>query len=163
MDLFHKTLRLQLYYHGVYSKKNNMKVVELTKHVKGYVRKPRVIHQKNVKISGQVGILEQATKETKPIKQFVNRVVILRENNNIVTIKYEYDRHNKIVKYGATVFSKNGKNMDYSQKGHTETATKRFNNNPVVINDFTDDGTHKEFFGKLRKALFTHGVKAKKQ
>lgn len=167
MDLFHKTLRLQLHYYGVYSKKNNMVTVELTKNVKGYVRKQKavVISQKNVKIEGQVGNIDNNdVVEKKPAKQFVNHVIILRENNSIITIKYEYDRHNKIVKYGATIFNNKGdKTVKYDQKGHTETATKRFNNKPVVINDFLDSGSHKDFYAKLRKSLCSHGVKAKTQ
>lgn len=77
----------------------------------------------------------------------------------VVTIKYEYNRTTKQLKYGAAIFKTDAKNPGkYDSKGHLATATARFTTKPVVVEGFEDNGSLKDFHDNLRKQLFSHKV-----
>lgn len=79
-----------------------------------------------------------------------------------VTIVYEYDRENQKLKYGAVIFKTTHRRPEkFSQKDHFVTAEKRFNEHPVIVENFKDDAKNLADFNHLvRKQLFQHGCKS---
>jgi len=51
--------------------------------------------------------------------------------DKIITIKWDYDIKNQILRYGATVYHKS--NKFWNKRDHKNTACNRFDNNPVII------------------------------
>jgi hypothetical protein len=164
--LFHKTIRMQLHTYGVQSPKNELKVYELSRVP---VMKPKKVTNSATQstTTPKVKKVSDITlkKEMKPeVSRLMNFRKYKKDTKEIVTIQYKYDRVNKKIQYGATIYKAplNAKEK-YDSAGHKETAMKRFDACPVVVENFTDDGGQKAFNMKLRSLLHTHGVKAKTQ
>lgn len=78
-----------------------------------------------------------------------------------ITIFYEYDRYNKILRYGAVVVVLDKMTKKKRIEEFENSAKKRFIRAPVVIRDFKDIGTKQDMEDRIRKLLFTHGCKSK--
>ncbi len=81
--------------------------------------------------------------------------------NKRVTIFYEYDRDNKILKYGAVVVIRDKTTKKKDIKDFENSAKKRFMRAPVVVRNFKDTGDMQDMHDQIRKLLFTHGCKSK--
>ncbi len=104
--------------------------------------------------------------ENKTPRQVVSRMFRVRETSGkgmhrTITIQYEYDRQNKVLKYGASVFKREQLGERFDKEGNFNTARARFQRHPVVINNFEDNGTLKDFHSSVRKQLYKHGVRGK--
>lgn len=97
-------------------------------------------------------------------------------NHRRVTIVYKHDRQTKTLTYGASIYhtprhvndihsidSKSHKSEKFDKNKHYETAVKRFNEHPVVVQNFQDDGKFQDFRLSVRKLLFTHGCRFHQQ
>ncbi len=106
-----------------------------------------------------------STKSKTP-RQVVSRMFRVHETSGkgmhrTITIQYEYDRQNKVLKYGASVFKREQPGEKFNKVGNLDTARVRFQKHPVVVNNFEDDGTLKDFHHSVRKQLYKHGVRGK--
>lgn len=95
-------------------------------------------------------------------------------NRRKTTIVYKHDRINHTLTYGASVFhvpknhhdsqstdsKTNNKPEKFNKEKHYETALKRFNEHPVVVQNFQDDGKFSDFRKRVRKQLFTNGCRS---
>lgn len=109
------------------------------------------------------------TVATKTFPDVVNRTVYFdnqrskKSNTNPKTrivICYEYDRVNERLKYGATIFNRKEKDDVFNRKEHRETALKRLQVRPVIVEGVKDDGNSlQDFNNKIRRLLPTHGTK----
>lgn len=101
--------------------------------------------------------------EVKERKQVVTKVFRRRENSGlrqrIITIKYEYNRETKTIKYAAAVWCVPLKTKErYNKKAHLETVESRFEKKPIVIYGFEDYGSSgTKFHDNIRKLMFTNG------
>lgn len=157
---FHQCLRHQLFFYGVQSLKGVPEVFGLTKLPKVKKQEAKPVTEKPTKVQNPVG--GDITK----MKPVITRCINIKEahgaTNRIITIKYEYDRVNKVLKYGAVIHKADTSHPEpYDKAGHHKTAEERFKSSPVTINNFADDVKQIMFNKNLRKQLFTHGVKAK--
>lgn len=90
----------------------------------------------------------------------VSRLFRMKENSRVVTVKYEYDRDSKTLRYGATIFRREHPKDNFTKKDHRQTAIDRFTKRPVVLSNFEDnEKTIPDFHKKIRKQLFEHKVK----
>jgi len=83
-----------------------------------------------------------------------NCITHYHENNRIITIAFKFNRKEKQISYGATIYRNDGDVWD--RKAHIETAKGRLEKCPVVLIDFNPDVG--KFRTLLRKQLFTFGV-----
>lgn len=109
---------------------------------------------------------EQATqlKTVKKMMPVIEGQFIRRErscsNRRVVTIKYKYDRVNRVLTYGATIWRAPTNSRDkHDGPGHLSTAEKRHKTHPVTLCDFEDEKDRKLFHDKVRKQLFVHGCR----
>ncbi len=163
IKLFHLSIREQIHICGVKSKADTDNVFTMSKLPKLKETKQVVLPTVTQKSKPKV----TKVKEEKEMKQLLTRFTNFKEiNGNTkrnITIKYEYDRINKTLKYGATIHKTDVNNAEhFDKKGHKETAEKRFLDKPITINNFENDDDQRLFNQKLRKQLFKHGVKSKK-
>lgn len=107
-------------------------------------------------------------KKRKPV---IERPVFFTEtkknHQRIVTVFYQYDRVNKKLRYGATIFKTNknekGKLIEHCDKqAHLKTAKYRFDKYPIFVENVEDNSNLKVFNNQIRKMLFKYGVKSKK-
>ena len=81
----------------------------------------------------------------------------------IFTITYIYDRVNNVLSYGASIYKDDGSDqIPFDKRKHRQTALKRLNMRPVIINNVMDDGKLHEFHEKIRHFIYKHGVRGKK-
>ena len=100
-------------------------------------------------------------KNTRPI---IRRVFRCEENKGntkrIVTIAYEYNRPDKILKYGASMFKQTkGEKDTFIKKNQRHTAYERLDKCPVRLDKFDDNDSLHTFHAKIRKMLYVHGTK----
>jgi hypothetical protein len=109
----------------------------------------------------------QAQAEQKPRRQSVTMVPIVKrmvgfkevhgEHRRVGTIVYEYNRVTHTLRYGASIFRTSAdKPETFIRANHLETATKRFNEHPVIVENFQDNTTLRDFHDRIRQLLFTH-------
>jgi hypothetical protein len=160
---FHQCLRKQLYFYGVQSPKGSLKTYPLTR-----VPKEKALVTRKPKLTNVVTPAKSTGGDITKMKPVITRCVNIKEAHGkvkrTITIKYEYDRVNKVLKYGATIHkSPVEKPEPYDRVGHYKTAEERFKSHPVVVNGFTDNPLNKQntFNTNLRGLLFRYGVKAK--
>lgn len=77
----------------------------------------------------------------------------------IVTVYYKYNRQKNVLKYGASIYVLDESYNHFDRKKHVESAMGRFNKNPVVVNDVTDDSNIAKFNRKIRRLVHRYGVK----
>ena len=76
------------------------------------------------------------------------------------TIIFTNDRITGETKYGASIFRKVSKTDIFNKKEHAKTAYARFTNCPVILTIKRDTCSNiVDLRKKIRKCLFTHGVK----
>lgn len=116
----------------------------------------------------QTGQTTEQTTQTmqKPVKPTVSRVFHRNEQGGglrrRVTVKYEYNRETQTLKYGASIWKSPLKSKEkFVSQEHLKTVEKRFEEHPVVIENFADDAKLYDFHQKIRKQLFTHGCRSK--
>ena len=86
----------------------------------------------------------------------------------VVAVFYRYDRVNKELKYGASIFrtEKKPESKCFVEKcnkqAHLETAKKRFNKLPVIVKDVEDTSNLRDFNLKIRRMIYQNGVHSKK-
>jgi len=109
---------------------------------------------------------------TKPRRFFFNEDN--SNNRRKVTVVFKHDRTNHTLTYGASVFhvarnscdststdsKTHAKPEKFDKQKHYDTALKRFSEHPVVLQNFQDEDKFTDFRRKVRKQLFTHGVRA---
>jgi hypothetical protein len=100
----------------------------------------------------------------KPLRPVVEAVFRMTETGGtwkrIVTVKYNYVRSTRTLKYAAVIWrSEVDSREQYHRKAHNETLNKRFENYPVVVRDFADNGSLDNFQENIRKLLFGYGCK----
>ncbi len=164
IKLFHVAIRQQIHKYGVKSKKDSDSVFNMAKLPK--LREKKTITTPTVTPKGKPKV--NKVKEEKEMKQFLTRFTNFKEvkgnTKRNITIKYEYDRVNKTLKYGATIHKADVNNTEhYDKERHKETAEKRFLKKPVVVTNFENYDDQTLFNQKLRNQLFKYGVKSKKQ
>ena len=162
--LFHKSIREQIHKYGVKSPNGSVVVYTMTTEPKLNVVKPKPVVNRETKTKQKKSTDDQMKKEMKQvITRFTNFREVRGNTKRQITMKYEYDRVNKTLKYGATIHKTNVDKPElYDKPGHKETAEKRFLNKPIVVTNFEDDSDQKSFNQKLRKQLYKNGVKSKK-
>ena len=149
-----------MYFYGVQSPKDSLKEYSLE-------RLPRAkIIVAPTPVETPVSQKKGKTGDITKMKPVITRCINIKEAHGnmkrTITIKYEYDRVNKVLKYGAAVHkSPVDKPEPYDRVGHHKTAEKRFETSPVTVKNFADDGQQNLFNKNLRKQLFKHGVKSK--
>ena len=80
----------------------------------------------------------------------------------IGTIYYEYNRATKTIRYGASIFRNDTDTAaGFNRDQHVVTAQGRFKKHPVVVENFSDNTTLKDFNYRLRQLLFQHGCRSK--
>jgi|LakMenEpi03Aug12_release.lakeMendotaPanAssembly.Ray.scaffolds.fasta_scaffold396425_2 hypothetical protein len=91
------------------------------------------------------------------ISRWFHRCETTGDKNRIVFVKYIYNRVNQKLVYAGVVWcvDKNS-NEKCNFEEHLELLGKRMES-PVVIENFTDNGTLKEFHDKIRMQLFRKG------
>ena len=104
---------------------------------------------------------KRQTVEQQPIvKRMVGFTEVHGDNKRIGTIMYEYNRVTKTLRYGASIFRTSATKPEHFdgefRKKHLTTATRRFEKHPVIVENFSDDGTIQDFHNQVRKQLFTH-------
>lgn len=154
INLFHQAIRKQVYIHGIRAPKRELKLKEKKQPVK------KVVFPSD-KLSTNAGDITQ-------MNPVVTRITNVKEvsgnTKRNITIKYEYDRVNKVLKYGATIHKTAVNSPEpYDKKGHVATTEKRFNNKPIVVENFVDDAGQGLFNKNLRNLLFKYGTKSKTQ
>ena len=103
--------------------------------------------------------------QQKPVLPVVTRVFRRKETGGglrrVVTIKYQYDRTQQKLTYAGSVWKSpvNCKEK-YVANEHLKTVEKRFQDHPVVLENFTDESKLFDFHQKVRKQLFKHGCRA---
>ena len=106
------------------------------------------------------------TQEEPRYKSIVQRCFHKREISNgvskRVTIYYEYDRDNKVLKYGAVVVHLTKEMKGKNLKEFEDAAKKRFIRDPVIIRNFADNGSLTDFQESVRSLLFNFGCKGTK-
>lgn len=105
--------------------------------------------------------------DKKPRKLVVKRTFRDKKLNGtgvhrIATITYEYNRPNKKLKYGASMFKYDKEDDKFNKRFHNHTAEKRLEKRPVVVDDFEDTDTLKTFHEKIRNLLYSYGVKGER-
>lgn len=169
--LFKHALRQQIHKHGVKSLKETMEY-ELTKEPTLKVKKEQVVSPAKASRISARGEQEEKKKNKpsvkKEMKPVVSRTVTVKETSGKfkrnILIKYEYNRDNKTLKYGAVISKMSLDNsVKYDRESHLKTAEKRFEKQPVTLENFTDEGSNRMFNEKIRAQLHKYGVKSKTQ
>ena len=87
----------------------------------------------------------------------VNKTAFTRH----ITICYTYNRQTKTLTYGASIFRKPTEcKQSFNRRAHNATARTRMTVRPVVIENFSDEGTVSEFNQRVRKLLMKHKVQS---
>lgn len=106
---------------------------------------------------------DQAKAQRKPISQqpIVKRMVGFKEihgnTRRVGTIMYEYNRETRTLRYGASIFRTSAdKPEPFVRANHLKTAANRFEKHPVIVENFADDSTLRDFNERLRQLLFKY-------
>lgn len=106
---------------------------------------------------------QQQPQQTLDKKQFVERTFYWydhRSTYRVFTITYLYDRANKVLSYGASVYRDEGEpRRAFDKKKHRETALGRLNKRPVIVPNVEDSSSLSEFHEKIRSFIYKKGVK----
>ena len=109
--------------------------------------------------------VKPGTRVGKPKKQIVQNLFRYHERTKrtgeltrTFTIQYEYNRDTKTLKYGAAIFRPDAKVDRLDGSAHNQTAKRRFEKKPVVVENVEDTGTLKDFQYKIRNLIHTYGV-----
>lgn len=126
---------------------------------------------KMASVSDQTPQASSAQSTNKPMKEVVQRMFYIDQRNErifrIIAICYEYNRKSKTLKYGASIFYETKKpeekfrnfNLKSIRSNIRTTAQTRFEKNPVVINNISDDQNLNVFHLKIRNLLHKNSVK----
>ena len=109
------------------------------------------------------------TEAKKPTADYVTRIFHWRDVDNagrirrIVTVKYEYDRPNKTVKYGASIYKPEYNEAGtmssmYKKDAHNQTADGRLKVRPKVLSSVEDNGKLVDLHEYIRKQIYKYGV-----
>jgi hypothetical protein len=123
--------------------------------------------------SGEVDIADKKMVVEKQRKPVIERVIYFNEmegdhhnaKGRIVCVVYNFDRTNKVLKYGASIYKRGYDETDdarypaYNKKCHKETANARLIKRPVIIDNVQDDGSLNDFNEKIRNYVYKKGVK----
>ena len=119
--------------------------------------------------TGAVGESNANLEESSNNDIYANRAIVQRhfhkndyrksQPTRHITVYYEYDRINKILRYGAVIVQKD-KSIKLNVKELLEAAKKRFVRGAVKVRDFEDNGTKEEFHCAIRDLLYTKGCRA---
>lgn len=98
--------------------------------------------------------------------KFIDRTFYVHEqkktaDNRIVTVVYTYDKTNKVLSYGASIYraERNKEYTPFLKREHRMTALGRLKKHPVIIPNIDDDSTLNEFHKRIRKFLYEKGCR----
>lgn len=101
--------------------------------------------------------------QAKTMKPTISRTFTMREPKRYITIHYDYDRINKVLKYGASIHFMDNDKEKFNKSGHQETAQKRFKNRPITITNFISDKDTGIFHRTIRQQLHSYGTKSPRE